>query len=355
MNSKMNTPSPRRDNLAVKAASIRKLETQRDKALSLVKILQKSAFITSATRREKLNEMKHLASEYSVRSLAAAFNMARGTYYNDILRAKGEDAWYKVRVRELTPEVIRIFTESHGAWGSEMIANKLKIEGNGDDPATVARIMNDNGLVSSRNTAGRRYANERRKLRNLIRKTESLFTASDPNKLWVCDVCELVFHWTKLYLCVIIDIFARKVVGYEIGKRNCTRLIIRTLDKAIKIRNPANDLIFHSDRGSTNLSRRFLDHLRSLGITQSASRPHIPQDNAVVESFFRSLKAECIFPCRYTSITNMIKGVKNWLERYNSSRPHSFNRNKTPNQTEAKFYAKTSAINGYSENLAGSN
>ena len=79
MNSKMNTPSPRRGNLVVKAASIRKLETQRDKALSLVKILQESVFITSATRREKLNEMKRLASEYSVRSLAAAFNMARGT------------------------------------------------------------------------------------------------------------------------------------------------------------------------------------------------------------------------------------------------------------------------------------
>ena len=196
MNTKMNTPVSGRDNLAVKASNIRKLEDQRDKALSLVKILQESIFIARATLREKLNEMKRLATAYSVRSLADAFRMPRGTYYNDILRAKGEDAWYNVRVRELTPEVIRIFSESHGAWGSEMIANKLKLEGNGADPATVARIMNDNGLVSSRNTAGRRYANERRKLRNLIHKNESLFSASAPNKLWVCDVSELAFRRT---------------------------------------------------------------------------------------------------------------------------------------------------------------
>ena len=196
MNTKKNTPVSGRDNLAVKAANIRKLEDQRDKALALVKILQESVFITGATRREKLDEMKRLSPTYSVRSLADAFRMPRGTYYNDILRAKGEDAWYNVRVRELTPEVIRIFSESHGAWGSEMIANKLKLEGNGADPATVARIMNDNGLVSSRNTAGRRYANERRKLRNLIHKNESLFSASAPNKLWVCDVSELVFRRT---------------------------------------------------------------------------------------------------------------------------------------------------------------
>ena len=294
MNHRNNTPQDGADRLEVKAANIRKLKDQRDKALSLVKILQDSIFFSNATRRDKLDEMKRLSSSYSVRSLADAFRVPRGTYYNDVLRAKGENAWYHIRIRELTPAVIRIFAESHGAWGSEMIANKLKLEGNGADPRTVARIMNANGLVSSRNTSGRHYANERRKLENLLRKNEDQFTSPAPNKLWVCDVTELLHHKTKLYLCAIIDIFARKLVSYEIGKRNCTRLVIRTLDKAYKNRNPGKDLTFHSDRGSTNLSRRFMDHLRKLGITQSASRPHVPQDNAVIESFFRSMKTKGI-------------------------------------------------------------
>lgn len=338
----------------VKSASIQKMKDQYDKAMSLVSILQESVFIKNASRREKLDEMKRLSEKYSIRSLSDAFNIPRGTYYNDTLRAKGENAWYRVRIRELTPEVIRIFTESHGAWGSEMIANKLKLEGNGADPETVAKIMVSNGLVSNRNTSGRQYANERRKLRNLIKKNESQFTVPAPNKLWVCDVSELIYHQTKLYLCVIIDIFARKVVGYEIGKRNCTRLIIRTLDKAIKARTPQNNLVFHSDRGSTNLSRRFLDHLNKAGITQSASRPHVPQDNAVIESFFRSLKAECIYPCNYKSTVDMIAGVEEWLEQYNATRPHSFNRNKTPNQTEVEFFAKNPAKSEDRKNLGGS-
>ena len=91
-----------------------------------------------------------------------------------------------------------------------------------------------------------------------------------------------------------------------------------------------------------------------LWITSAAQIPTQRGKNGIMRDEGQQCQ-ECIFPCRYTSITNMIKGVENWLGRYNSSRPHSFNRNKTPNQTEAEFYAKTSAINGNSGNLTGSN
>jgi len=328
---------------AARAIHIDRLRAKLDKAKTLINILQSSKFFSEATAHDKLEEMKRLSSKYSIRSLADAFGIPRGTYYNNTLRAKGENAWFRVRCRELTPEVIRIFTESHGAWGSETIANKLTLEGNGADVKTVAKIMLEQGLVSNRNTSGRQYANERRKLRNLILKEQSLFSASAPNKLWVSDVTELSFDRTKVHLCAIIDIFARKVVGYEIGKRNCTRLVIRALNKAIAVRNPGPDLVFHSDRGATNLSRRFMDYLRAHNIIQSASRPHVPQDNAVIESFFRSLKAESIYPCRYTSCKDMIRGVEKWLNAYNAERPHSYNRNKTPNQTETEFHAKSQA------------
>ena len=329
---------------AVRATHIDKLEAQLEKALTVVKILKASNLFTRATRREKLDEMKRLSDQYSVRSLSDAFNIARGTYYNDTLRAKGEDAWYRVRRRELMPEVQRIFEESHGAYGADMIALKLKQEGNGADPATVRSIMEELNIESNRNTASRKYQRMRRQLANRLRKHESEFTASAPNRLWVCDVTELHYHRTRVYLCVIVDIFARKVVGFQFGVRNCTRLVVRTFLSAYESRKPDDGLVFHSDRGSANLSRRFMDCLKTHNVIQSASRPHTPQDNAVIESFFRNLKAEIINPCQYRSQREMVDAVKHWLETYNAKRPHSYNRGKTPNDAENEFFMHSKDI-----------
>ena len=288
--------------------------------------------------------MKCLSDQFSVRSLSDAFGVARGTYYNDTLRAKGEDAWYRVRRRELMPEVQRIFEESHGSYGADMIALKLKQEGNGADPATIRSIMEELNIESNRNTASRKYQRMRRQLANRLRKHESEFTASAPNRLWVCDVTELHYHRTRVYLCVIVDIFARKVVGFQFGVRNCTRLVVRTFLSAYESRKPDDGLVFHSDRGSANLSRRFMDCLKTHNVIQSASRPHTPQDNAVIESFFRNLKAEIINPCQYRSQREMIDAVKLWLEAYNAKRPHSYNRGKTPNDAENEFFMHSKDI-----------
>ena len=336
-------PSEERQ-LAARAVHIEKLEARLEKTLTVVKILQSSQLFTRATRREKLDEMKRLSDQFSVRSLSDAFGVARGTYYNDTLRAKGEDAWYRVRRRELMPEVQRIFEESHGSYGADMIALKLKQEGNGADPATIRSIMEELNIESNRNTASRKYQRMRRQLANKLRKRESEFTASAPNRLWVCDVTELHYRRARVYLCVIVDIFARKVVGFQFGVRNCTRLVVRTFLSAYESRKPDGGLVFHSDRGSTNLSRRFMDCLKAHNVIQSVSRPHTPQDNAVIESFFRNLKAEIINPCQYRSQREMIDAVKHWLDYYNTKRPHSYNMGKTPNESENEFFMHSQDI-----------
>lgn len=324
---------------AARATHIDKLQARLDKALELVRILQSSQFFMQATLREKLDDMKRLSAQHSIRSLSDAFGVARGTYYNDVLRAKGENAWYAVRRRELIPEVQRIFEESHGAYGADMIALTLKREGNGADPATIRSIMEELGLQSNRSTSSRRYREMRRRLANKLHRVESEFTASAPNKLWVCDVTELHHCKSRIYLCVIVDVFARRVVGYQFGSHNCTRLIVRTFLSAYESRRPGEGLVFHSDRGSANLSRRFMDCLRAHNVVQSASRPHVPQDNAVIESFFRNLKCEIVYPCRYRSQREMIDAVKDWLENYNAKRPHSHNRGRTPNEVECEFFS----------------
>lgn len=105
-----------------------------------------------------------------------------------------------------------------------MITKILRRGGNPVAQRTVQFVMGKLGLRSSRNTAGRAFAARRRKLENLLKHNEDEFTAAKPNSLWVCDVTELVYRNSKCYLCAILDVFSRKVVGAKISPRNSTRL-----------------------------------------------------------------------------------------------------------------------------------
>lgn len=102
-------------------------------------------------------------------------------------------------------------------------------------------------------------------------------------------------------ICVIIDLFSRKVVACCIGRNNTTYLIKRTFREAYNDRIPGEGLIFHSDRGANYKAESFRILLASKNVTQSFSRAHIPYDNAVMENFFGSLKKEELYRWRYRS------------------------------------------------------
>lgn len=119
--------------------------------------------------------------------------------------------------------------------------------------------------------------------------------------MWVSDVTYHKFNNTVFYICVIIDLYARKVIAYNVSNANNTRLVKRTLKEAYEERKTDSDLVFHSDNGSNYTSKSFMKYLKELNITQSFSRPHIPYDNSVVESFFKYLKAEELYRTKYKS------------------------------------------------------
>ena len=109
------------------------------------------------------------------------------------------------------------------------------------------------------------------------------------------------------YICVIIDLFARKVIAHKISYHNSTQLTKSTFKSAYETRHPSQSLIFHSDNESNYKSQSFMTYFKELGITQSFSRPHVPYDNSVMESFFSNMKREELYRTKYRS-ENELRG-----------------------------------------------
>ena len=118
------------------------------------------------------------------------------------------------------------------------------------------------------------------------------FQVDRPNAVWVSDVT--FFHLNDLYycICIIMDLYARKIISHRVGTNNSTQLVKSTFREAYESRKPEKGLIFHSDQGSNYRSRAFRAFLAARGVIQSFSNPGSPYDNSVAESFFSSMKSE---------------------------------------------------------------
>ena len=144
----------------------------------------------------------------------------------------------------------------------------------------------------------------------------------------------------QYFICVVIDLFARKVIAYTISTGNSSRITKETLAKAYYDRNPKEGLLFHSDRGANYTSRSFSTFCKTLGITQSLSRTATPYDNSVMEAFFKSLKAEELYRNNYRSEREFRERVQKYIDFYNDKRPQQINRYRTPNATEEAYYKR---------------
>ncbi len=121
------------------------------------------------------------------------------------------------------------------------------------------------------------------------------FTATRPNEIWVSDVACLRYKEKGFYICAILDLYSRAVAGFHISHKNSTQLTKGTFKQAYENCNPESSLLFHTDRGANYRSKTFCSYLKSLGVNQSFSRPHVPYGNSVMESFFSSLKREELY------------------------------------------------------------
>lgn len=321
-----------------KKKEIKELERKVKKLQTMLDIIRKLGISINAPLKEKLNAMTPLYGKYNVHWLCEAMQVDRGTFYKHIFRNKKDNTWYAKHREILREEILKIYEENRQIFGAGKITAILKQKGYRTSEETVAFLMHDMGLQSIRHRAKAIYEKEV-KAKN---KVNQQFQTTRPNEVWVSDVTYFRTPYNSYYICVILDLYSRKVIAHRIALNNSTQLVKNAFKDAYETRQPKGTLIFHSDRGSNYRSKTFCNYMKALNVTQSFSRAYTPYDNSVVESFFSSLKREELYRTKYRSDKEFKKAVDDYMVFYNSQRPHSNNNYRTPDAKEAEYYSKNS-------------
>lgn len=243
----------------------------------------------------------------------------------------------KPYARYLLIRVKEVYDQYHGVYGSRRIAKTLKLWGIACYPNQIARIMKENGIKAKTKRKFRATTNSRHNLsvaQNLLARE---FNVGQINRVWVGDI---TYIWTRegwLYLSTVIDLYSRRIVGWSVDKRITKELVINSLQQAFELRNPPEGLIFHSDRGSQYASDEFKNSLKIIGAKQSMSRKGNCWDNAVAESFFKTIKSELIYWHSFQTRQEAELRIFEYIEIfYNRNRLHSANNYLSPNDFEFK-------------------
>lgn len=310
------------------------LENKVARLENMVDILKSVGGIGDIPLRKKLYLAERFYNEYSVHLICETLDVPRGTFYNHILRNKKDNTWYAKRKEELRLRIQEIYDENRQIFGADKIATIMKNEGIAVSTEMVRKLMRQMGIGSVRQNAKKLYEDECKKHKNYVNQQ---FDTHAPNEVWVSDVTYFKFNEKAYYICVVIDLFSRKVISYKFGKKNSTQLVTSTLKMAYEERKPSSSLIYHTDRGFNFCSRGMAEYIKSIQITHSFSRPYVPYDNSVVESFFASLKREELYRTKYRSESEFMLAVSDYMDFFNTRRPHRKLQYRTPEQKEHDY------------------
>jgi transposase InsO family protein len=272
---------------------------------------------------------------YSISLLCKVLEVSRSGYYAWLKRPKSSRDLERER---LVPLVLEISKDSRSTYGARRIVKELSLR---------------HGISCTRYKAGTLmdlagvYAKQKRKYKVTTDSKHNLpvspnlldrnFSVARPDEVYVSDITYIWSAEGWLYLAVVIDLFSREVVGWSLSRNIDRNLVIGALNMAILRRRPAPGLIFHSDRGSQYCSHDFRNLLDKYGIVSSMSRKGDCWDNAVCESFFGTLKGECVYHKHYSSRIEAKSDIVDYIEMfYNSKRLHSYLGYVSPRQFEEK-------------------
>lgn len=319
------------------AKEIAKLASECNHMQNVLKIIRQSGYIKEIPLQRRLDLAENLYKQkigYRSQELYEALEIAKGTFYYRIKHS----ADMSVKERDKYALMLRIheiFEDSNQIYGAEKVRVMLAQEGIHVSNKRISALMREIGLESVRIDAKKQYKlREKESRKNLIHRH---FKTTKPNEVWVSDITAFKIKGKWQYLCVVIDLFSRKVIGFHISKKASTQLLSTTFKSAYTDRGKPDGLIFHSDQGSQYTSTAFSSLLKEYGVTQSLSNPGQPRDNAVAESFFAAFKREEAYRKDYTSERHFIESVTKYIDFYNTARPHKTNHYKTPNEVEKNY------------------
>jgi putative transposase len=216
------------------------------------------------------------------------------------------------------------FARSNATYGSPRMARELQEEGLAIGRRRTARLMRENGLKARQKRRFKRTTDSHHSFPIAPNLLDQDFSAARPNQKWAADIS---YVWTSegwLYLAVLLDLFARRVVGWAVSDRLHQELALEALRKALAIRQPSAGLIHHADRGSQYCSTAYQAELKKHGIQISMSGKGNCFDNAVVETFFKTLKSELVWRTVFQTRAEAKEAIGRYIDGfYNPVRRHS--------------------------------
>lgn len=274
-----------------------------------------------------------LRAQQSTKLVCQTFGVLRSSFYQykrARLKLRPYRLWLKAQIK-------RLFRLSRGSLGSRGIRSLLINEGTKVGRYLVRRLMKQSGLVSKQPKA-KPYAQYQAEHLEVPNKLARAFKPDRPNQIWTGDITYIWTGKSWCYLAVVLDLYARKVVGWSFAAQADKQLVCKALEHAWLSRGRPKGLMFHSDQGVQYKSHQYRQQLSQYGIEQSMSRRGNCWDNAPTERLFRSLKSEWIPKSGYQSELEAKIDIAEFLMGYyNQLRPHQYNLGLSPNATENKL------------------
>lgn len=267
-----------------------------------------------------------------VTTLCKSLNVSTSSYYRWIHEPIGKR---QSNDAELDDAITTIFNEHKSRYGSVRIYKELKDMGWKVTQPRVSKRMKLLGLHAKAARKHKKTTDSHHNKHVSNNFLEQNFTALSVNHRWVTDITYIPTQEGWLYLCVIIDLFSRAVIGWAMDARMKADLVCSALNMALFRRNFPSGVIIHSDKGSQYCSKQYQDVIKEYWLLSSMSYKGCCYDNAACESFFGTLKVELVHDENYKTREEAKLSIFEYIEAYyNTKRKHSTINYMTPNQFE---------------------
>jgi putative transposase len=259
--------------------------------------------------------------QFRISTMCRVLSVSRSGYYGWL---RSVESKRELSNGALLSEIRAVHAKSRGTYGCRRVHQQLKARHQSCSKNRVARLMRVNGIKSRRARKFRATTDSRHSFPVAPNLLERQFAADAPNRIWASDITYVPTEEGWLYVASVMDLYSRMIVGWSMGERLSRDLAMDALKMAIRQRKPSAGLIHHSDRGSQYASNDYRSLLEKHDMLCSMSKKGDCWDNAVMESFFGSLKTECTLHRRYHSRNEATRDIFHYMEIfYNSERLHS--------------------------------
>jgi transposase InsO family protein len=255
-----------------------------------------------------------LRHKHPLERLLRAAALSRSTFYYHLKALDAADPYVELKQR-----IGAVFARHKGRYGYRRITMVLRQAGELVNHKTVQKLMQALGLKSL--VRAKKYRSYRGQSNHVAANVLARdFKAARPNEKWVTDVTEFNVRGEKLYLSPVMDLYNGEIVAYETSRRPVFKLVGSMLKKALARLLPDDRPVLHSDQGWQYQQQNYRRMLADRSVTQSMSRKGNCLDNAAMESFFGTLKAEFFHLNRFENVEQLQAGIRQYIRYYNHDR-----------------------------------